>query len=108
MTYSWQIMLIKCYPEVDGNTDVVFEINWRREAASDGFVADVYGSQAITLDASAPFTPYADLTEAQVIAWLEEAMGAEALAAIDAQLDAHIQKQINPTVLTPPLPWVAA
>ena len=106
-TYSWVISQLDCYPEADGNQDVVFTVHWRRQATDGTHNADIYGSQAVTLDAEAPFTPYADLTEAQVIGWLEDAFGAEQLASQVAALDAQIANQINPPVISPALPWVA-
>ena len=105
-SYSWVISQLDAYPQADNHTDVVFNIHWRRQASDgDGHTGDIYGSQAVTLDAEAPLTPYADLTEAQVIGWLEDAMGAETLTAQEAALDQQIKNQINPPVVTPPLPW---
>lgn len=105
--YSWIISQLEAYPQHEGKTDVVFTVHWRRQATDGTHHADVYGSQSVTLDPDAPFTPYANLTEAQVIGWLEDAMGAENVAAMDAALDTQIENQINPPVITPPLPWVA-
>ena len=107
-TYTWVISQLDCYPTQDNKTDVVFTIHWRRQATDGTHNADIYGSQAVTLDAEAPFTPFADLTEAQVIGWLEDAMGAETLAAQEAALDMQIEDQVNPPVVTPPLPWIQA
>jgi hypothetical protein len=105
--YEWKINQLECYPEAEGHTDVVFTIHWDRLASDGkGHNARIYGSQSVTLDAEAPFTPYADLTEAMVIGWLEDAMGAETLAAQIVALDTQIENQINPPVVTPPLPWV--
>lgn len=104
-TYSWVIVQLECYPEHEGLTDVVFTVHWRRQATDGTHMADVYGSQAVTLDAGAPFTPYADLTQAQVENWLVDAMGVERAAELDANLAAQIEAQINPPVVTPPLPW---
>jgi hypothetical protein len=107
-TYTWVISQLDCYPQHDDRTDVVFTVHWRRQATDgSGHNGDIYGSQAVTLDPDAPFTPYADLTEAQVIGWLEEAFGTETLAAQVAALDQQIANQINPPVVNPPLPWVA-
>ena len=106
-TYNWLISQLECYPEHEGHSDVVFTVHWRRQATDGTHNADIYGSQSVTLDAEAPFTPYADLTEAMVIGWLEDAMGAETLAAQEAALDQQIANQINPPVVTPALPWVA-
>jgi hypothetical protein len=107
-TYTWVISQLDCYPQQDNHTDVVFTVHWRRQATDGTHMADIYGSQSVTLDAEAPFTPYADLTEAQVIGWLEEAFGAETLAAQEAALDKHISDQINPPIVRPPLPWAQA
>lgn len=106
-TYTWIISQLECYPEADGKQDVVFIIHWRKQATDGTHNADIYGSQSVTLDPFAPFTPYADLTEAQVIGWLEAAFGTEQLASQIAALDQQIADQINPPVLKPPLPWTA-
>lgn len=107
-SYSWVISALECYPEKDGHQDVVFTCHWRRQATDGTHKADIYGSQAVTLDAEAPFTPFEQLTEAQVIGWLEDAMGAETLAAQVTALDQQIENQINPPVVRPPLPWIQA
>jgi hypothetical protein len=107
-TYTWVIAQLECYPEHNNHTDVVFTVHWRRQATDGTHTADIYGSQAVTLDPDAPFTAYADLTEVQVIGWLENAFGEETLAAQVASLDKQIEDQIDPPVVRPPLPWVQA
>jgi hypothetical protein len=106
-TYTWVISQLDCYPQQDDRTDVVFTVHWRRVATDGTHTADIYGSQSVTLDPEAPFTPYADLTQAQVIGWLEDAFGPETLEAQKAALDKQIEDQINPPVVRPALPWVA-
>jgi hypothetical protein len=107
MNYNWIISQLDCYPQHEGQTDVVFTIHWRRQATDGTHFADVYGSQSVTLDPDVPFTPYANLTEAQVIGWLEDAMGEEQLASQKTALDKQIEDQINPPIVRPPLPWAA-
>jgi hypothetical protein len=107
-TYTWVISQLDCYPTQDNKTDVVFVVHWRRQATDGTHTADIYGSQAVTLDPSATYIPYAELTEADVIGWLEDAMGADTLEAQKAALDQQIANQINPPVITPPLPWTQA
>jgi hypothetical protein len=104
-TYTWVISQLDCYPTQNNKTDVVFTVHWRRQATDGTYSADIYGSQAVTLAPDASFTPYADLTEAQVIGWLEDAFGPELLAAQVVALDKQIENQINPPVVSPPLPW---
>jgi len=54
---------------------------------------------------SGAFTPYADLTQAQVLGWVW-ANGVDK-DATEASVQAQIDSQINPTVIQPPLPWIA-
>ena len=105
ITNTWAVVQMDCYPELDGDTDVVFTVHWTLTGVDGDYSGSVYGSQAVTLDPSAPFTPYADLTEAQVIGWVWDAMGAEQVAAYEANVAGQIANQINPPVVTPPLPW---
>lgn len=106
-TYSWVISQLDAYPKKYNDKDVVFTIHWRRQATDGTYAADMYGSQNIIFDPAAPFTPYAELTQSQVEGWLVDAMGADKVAEMDASLDKQIENQINPTVVTPPLPWAA-
>jgi len=106
-TYQWRINQLECYPQHNNHTDVVFTVHWDRVSTDGTYNARIYGSQSVTLDPDAPFTAYADLTEAQVIGWLEDAFGAETLAAQIASLNKQIEDQINPPVVRPQLPWVA-
>lgn len=104
-TYTWAVVQMDCYPEADGETDVVFTVHWTLTGSDGTYTGSVYGSQAVTVDPAAPFTPYADLTQDQVIGWVQAAMGAEQVAAYEANIAQQIADQINPPVVTPPLPW---
>lgn len=104
--YNWTIAQLDCYPEHDGHTDVVFTAHWRLDGTDGEYTAGVYGSVGLTLDADAPFTPYAELTKDQVVGWVKDALGEEQVASLEANVAAQIANQINPPVVTPPLPWV--
>ena len=107
-TITWQIDSLSCYPKEEGQTDVVFSAAWRVNGTDGTYNATVYGSQSLSpYTEGTPFTPYADLTQAQVIGWVQDAMGEEQVAAINANIEQQIQNQINPPVVTPKLPWAA-
>lgn len=90
------------YPQEAGETDVVFEVNWRCLAV-DGMVQAVYLSTTpVTYTAGSPFTPYNQLTQEQVWGWINPTIDR---AQIEADLQASIDKQKIPEVVTPPLPW---
>lgn len=103
--YTWSIAQLDCYPEHEGHTDVVMTAHWRLSGVDGEHAGSVYGSIGLTLDPEAPFTPYADLTQDQAIGWVKDALGAEQVADYEASVAAQIEAQINPPVVTPPLPW---
>ncbi len=105
ITNTWSIVQMDAYPEYEGNADVVFTVHWRLDATDGEHVSGVYGSAGLTLDPEATYVPYADLTEAQVIGWVKEALGEESVTSYEENVAQQIANQINPPVVTPPLPW---
>ena len=105
ITTTWVIEQMDCYPTSEGQTDVVFNVHWRANATNVIYSATSYGTVGVTYEAGSPYTPYADLTQDQVIGWVQAAMGAEQVAAIEAALTTQIDNQINPPIVAPALPW---
>ena len=105
ITNTWNIQQLDCYPELDGDTDVVFTVHWTLNGTDGTYNGSVYGSVGVTLEAGATFVPYADLTEAQVVSWVQDALGEEQVTAYEANVAQQIADQINPPVVTPQLPW---
>jgi hypothetical protein len=104
-TYSWVISQLEAYPTHQAKTNVVFSVHWRRQVTNGKYNADIYGSQAITFNPDDTFTQYENLTQEEIEGWLESEMGADKVSELDAMLDKQIEIQINPTVVSPPLPW---
>ena len=93
-----------CYPQEGSLTDVVFNVHWTCSGTDGTYNGSVYSTCSVTLDPSAPYTPYAQLTQAQVLGWIWTS-GVDQTAT-EAAVEQQIQNQINPPVVTPPLPWV--
>ena len=91
-----------CYPEQAGETDVVCTVYWRMNATDGEYSATAYGSCGITFVEGEPFTPYADLTFDQVWGWVAAKVNMDEMK---ANLDKQIEAQINPPIVSPPLPW---
>jgi len=108
VTNTWVIEQMDCYPQSEGQTDVVFTIHWRVNAADGVYTATSYGTVGVTYVAGSSYTPYAQLTQQQVVGWVQTAMGPEQVASIESSLSTNIADQVNPPVVTPPLPWAAA
>lgn len=109
IVYNWVVSSMQEYPKTsDDLTDVVFIVNWRRTATEivddKTFYADTYGALSVPAPDPADFTPYPDLTFDQVCGWLDAGLD---VTAIDAGLATQIEQQINPPVVTLPLPWAS-
>jgi hypothetical protein len=104
--YTWNIAQMDAYPEYAGNTEVVFNVHWTLSGAEGTYLGSTYGSQILTLDPEAVFIPYQDLTLEQVVGWVKAAMGPNQVEFLEQKINDQIQKQINPPILYPPLPWV--
>ena len=102
-TYTWIVEAIDCYPQAEGQTDVAFTIHWRCNATDGTHNATIYSTCGVTYVAGSPFTPYAQLTQQQVLGWIWG--GGVSESGTQTALDNMIASQINPTVVTPALPW---
>ncbi len=103
--YNWTIQQLDCVPQEDGKTDVVVTAHWNVSATEGVYISNIYGTQSFTFDSTKSFTPFADLTQDQVVGWIQASMGVDAVTALQENLDQQIANQINPPIVTPPLPW---
>lgn len=85
---------------------VVLTAHWRVSKLQDGHSGSVYGTVSFPAKdpADPTFIPYGQLTEAQVIQWVKDAMGADTVAAHEANVQGQIERQKNPTTATG-TPW---
>ena len=103
MTILWLIERLLCKPIEGSNPDVVITADWRCNGTQDNYSGTCYGSCSFA-PPTGSFTPYEDLTQEQVLQWCYE-NGVDK-SAIEANVSLQIENQINPPVVTLPLPWV--
>lgn len=103
--YTWKIEQLECIPSADGQTNVVSTIHWRVSATDGANTTEVYGTQGLVYDAKNAFIAYSDLTKDQVVGWVQEAMGIDAVTKLQETLDKQLETLANPPIITPPLPW---
>jgi hypothetical protein len=105
--FEWVISELNCAVESEGLPDVINKIHYRYNATQehDGkiYFADTYSVASVTQPNPQNFIPYADVTEAEVISWLEQILPVEAMK---LALENNIALQINPVEVTLPLPWL--
>jgi len=106
-TYKWTISQLDCKPKEAENSNVVVTAHWNLDATDGTLSSGAYGTQSFTLEQGIAFTPFESLTEDQVIGWIKEFMGADAVTALQENLDKQITNLINPSIINPQLPWAA-
>ena len=105
-TFNWTISAMECKVKEDNLSDVVILIHWRYNAVSvieeKEYFADTYSATSVPLPTGEDFTPYEDLTKEQVVGWLESVLD---VPAMQLQLEANIELQVNPINVTLPPPF---
>ena len=89
MTYSWIISDLVAKIQEGELSNIIETVHWRYQATDGEHTADVYGSVGLEAPDAESFKPFEEVTEADVIAWLESKLDVEAMqSGLDAQLDA--------------------
>ena len=89
MTYNWIISDLVAKIQEGELSNVIETVHYRYQATDGEHTADVYGSVGLEAPDAESFKPFEEVTEADVIAWLESKLDVEAMqSGLDAQLDA--------------------
>ena len=103
ITYTWNFPAFDCRVDEDGMQDVVTTVHWIYIGTTeDGITSSVYGAQAVGTPTPDAFTPYPDLSEEQVIGWMEETMD---VPAMQENIAVQIEMILNPITVTLPPPF---
>ena len=101
--YSWNCKTVDAYPKDGDYTDVVYNVHWIVTGTDDSVPtvqATVYGTQMLNVEDITNFIPFDELTNEEVVAWTQSAMGPEQVASIEANIVTQIELLINPTSVT--------
>jgi hypothetical protein len=106
-TYSWSVQLLKVLPSEAGLTDVVKKVHATLEA--DNGLGKTCSQLLVTaLGPPDPenFIAYESVTEEDVIGWVEDVLGVDAVNAWKAELDARMYELCElQEFQDPDLPW---
>jgi hypothetical protein len=102
---NWTISRLDCKVSEGDLSDVCIVAHWQCSDTVDGYSASVYATCSLPSPDPESFTPYADLTQEQVLEWIW-ANGVDK-AATEAAVLQQIENQKRPVVVAPPLPWAA-
>jgi hypothetical protein len=89
MTYNWIISDLVAKIQDGELSNIIETVHWRYQATDGEHTADVYGSVGLEAPDAESFKPFEEVTEADVIAWLESKLDVEAMQeGLSKQLDA--------------------
>jgi hypothetical protein len=101
MATTWNLKNVQVYNTLDGNSDVIYLVNYN-VTATDGN-GNVYTlSKEATIDTSSitDFIPFADLTEEIVLGWVTTDLGTDGVAAIDQEAEDALSDMLNTSTKT--------
>jgi hypothetical protein len=105
--YTWTVTNLYTQT-IDGKEDYVVTAIYDVVGVDGNYTASMTSNMAqFSTEDITKFTPYADLTEAIVLAWVKESLGENGIISIEACIQGQIDSEINPPI-TPqetPLPW---
>ena len=106
--FTWVINQLNCLVSSEGLQDVINVIHYSYFATDvdetgKEWVASMYGTANVEQPNPQNFIPYADVTEQEVINWLEQILPVDIMK---TALENNIALQITPVEITLPLPWL--
>lgn len=103
ITYKWTFSAFDCKVDENGLQDVITTVHWRyRGTDKDGVTYEIYGAQAVGEPNPDAFTPYHDISEEQVIEWIESTID---MGEIQKNIAEQIDLIKNPVQVTLPPPF---
>ena len=114
LTYRWNFDPLEVTYSSASLDNVVKIVHWQYYAETEGtsslgvsgsFTAASIGTETLSPVASADFTAYESLTEAQVTAWVTASMGDERVTEIQTGVSNSLVDQLAPPMGTKQHPW---
>ena len=103
--FTTTITGMEAYPLKEGVALYVFRVYWNYLGADEKFSTVMQGSTDVPTSDPQSATPYADLTEEQVMGWVQGYTPRLMWEEYTYKITAWITAQYTPAIMNPPLPW---
>lgn len=104
MTKKWSILKLEYSTRLSGLENVITKLTWKCTANDvingDSYTAEVWSSIELTEPLPETFISYSQLDKETIIEWVQQILGTDELANLDARLQLIINEQIDPTHIT--------
>lgn len=103
ITYTFTNIRVEIAPSLDGLTDVVTRVRYDYIGVDEnGIEATFVGATPMPLPSDENFIPFNQLTESEVIGWLEAVVNTDHMQEVIVK---GINNQISPKYVPVPNPW---
>ena len=109
ITYNWNCKTVDAYVQQGKEADLVYNVHWIVTGTSDiedpkspdtFYQATNIGTQTLEAGPTSEFIPFDKVTNEEVVAWTQSAMGEKQVAAIESGIASQIESLIHPTTVT--------
>jgi len=104
--YRWFVYEFQVNPSLDNLQDVIVKVYWRRQVIAEpngvAYAYEMKGETDLSSPSKLDFVQFKNLTQNKVVSWLETSID---MLALNAKLDAELDKMINPEYPIIPIPW---
>ena len=96
-TYTWKIYAVGRNTALGDLENVVKTVKWELTGTSeDGHVGRFHGNSTLNFNPDNEFIPFEQLSEEQIIGWIESHLDETEMAAYKRAVDLEIERQANP------------
>jgi hypothetical protein len=100
MATTWNLKNVQVYNTLDGNSDVIYLVNYNVTATGNGGVYVLPKEATIDTSSITDFVPFEDLTETIVMGWVTTDLGTDGVAAIDQEAEDALSDMLNTSTKT--------
>jgi hypothetical protein len=106
--YTWDCKTCDTYPSKSGKSNVVHTVHWKLTATDDtnkdedgyNWSQSYYGAQPLDTSDLSNFKNWSTLSNSDVQAWVEAALGSDKVTEMKTALSEDIAEKINPSSVT--------
>jgi len=99
-THTLKVVAMDCYVDYDGLKDSIQNVHWIYEVSDGTNSTTTIGVETLDVPNPNSFTAFDQLDEATVSGWVLDKWGEERVAEMKANLDAQLDKLVNPIIVT--------
>ena len=104
MAVTWNVDLLDRVKTADSLSDVVGQVHWEVYEVDGMHKARSYGTVHLSPPDASSFTPYADITKEDAIAWVKAALGSDKVTELESGIAVKLAEKKSPTKFSG-VPW---